>query len=216
MCHALTNLVEKNNELLQRKLDEAQLIREFRLTTGELQQNINILAAVSTNFLSILFNVFSQTIPSHRSPISDCIKAFLSISTPEVQFCCFAAYHFQDLNLTFTKVVELLQMNLKNPTKPEKSELPTLAQTAIDVANIMIPFLPSDVYEALWNLFVPLLKMKDDPNMQRRAYRSLAKLAEVEHGKQFLIGRLDQVCEILKYTETHSTSQKVLPPSFRL
>jgi len=120
------------------------------------------------------------------------------------------AYHFQDLKLTFTKVAELLQLNLNNPTKAEKSELPTLAQTAIDLTNIMIPFLPPDNYEALWSLFLPLLKLKEDPNMQRRAYRCLAKLGEVEDGKQFLVNRLDQVNEILKYTDTHTTSQKVL------
>jgi hypothetical protein len=117
---------------------------------------------------------------------------------------------FQDLRLTFTKVAELLQLNLNNPTKTEKSELPTLAQTAIDLTNIMIPFLPPDNYEALWNLFLPLLRLKDDSNMQRRAYRCLAKLAEVEDGKQFIVNRLDQVNDILKYTDTHITSQKVL------
>lgn len=200
--------MEKNNELLQLSLDEVQLIRQFRLTTGELQQNINILAAVSVNFLSILFNVFSQTMPSHRSPIADCIKAFLSISTPGV--CPYFSELIQDLKLTFIKVAELLQLNLNNPTKPENPELPTLAQTAIDLVNIMIPFLPPENYEPLWNLFVPLLKLKDDPNMQRRAYRSLAKFAQVEDGKQFLIDRLDRVCEILKYSETHTTSQKVV------
>jgi hypothetical protein len=117
---------------------------------------------------------------------------------------------FQDLRLTFTKVSELLQLNLNNPTKTEKSELPTLAQTAIDLTNIMIPFLPPDNYEALWNLFLPLLRLKDDSNMQRRAYRCLARLAEVEDGKQFIVNRLDQVNDILKYTDTHTTSQKVL------
>ena len=112
--------------------------------------------------------------------------------------------------MTFTKVAELLQLNLNNPTQTEKSELPTLAQTAIDLTNIMIPFLPPDNYEALWNLFLPLLRLKDDSNMQRRAYRCLAKLAEVEDGKQFIVNRLDQVNDILKYTDTHTTSQKVL------
>jgi hypothetical protein len=111
--------------------------------------------------------------------------------------------------LTFTKVAELLQLNLNNPTKTEKSDLPTLAQTAIDLTNIMIPFLPPDIYEALWNLFLPLLRLKDDSNMQRRAYRCLAKLAEVEDGKQFIVNRLDQINDILKYTDTHTTSQKV-------
>lgn len=102
-----------------------------------------------------------------------------------------------------------MQVNLNNPTKGEKSDLPTLAQTAIDLTNIMIPFLSSDTFENLWNLFFPLLRLKEDPNMQRRAYRSLTKLAEAEAGKDFLVDRLDQVTEILKRNDTHTTSQKV-------
>ena len=111
--------------------------------------------------------------------------------------------------MTFTKVGELLQMNLNNPTKPERTDLPTLAQTAIDLTTIMIPFVPPDTYDALWNHFVPLLRLREDPNMQRRAYRCLARVAEGEIGREFLVNRLDQVSEILKYTETHTTSQKV-------
>jgi ribosomal RNA-processing protein 12 len=84
VCHALTNVVEKNNQLLEQNLDDVEMMRRHRLTIGEVQQNINLLATFSANFLSILFNVFSQTMLSYRSPIVDCIKAFLSISSPEV------------------------------------------------------------------------------------------------------------------------------------
>jgi ribosomal RNA-processing protein 12 len=95
------------------------------------------------------------------------------------------------------------------PEKVEKSQLPSLSQTAIDLIHIMIPYLPVDTFDALWTLFVPLLHMKTDPNMQRRAYRCLAKLAEVKNGKTFLVNRLDQVEEILKSSDIHATSQKV-------
>ena len=84
VCQALTSLVEKNNRLLQQDLPDAELTRQYRLTNGEIQQNINLLSTFAPNFLSILFNVFSQTIPAYRSPIGDCIKAFLSIGSPEV------------------------------------------------------------------------------------------------------------------------------------
>jgi ribosomal RNA-processing protein 12 len=84
VCHGLTNLIERNNRALQQNLDDAELVRHYRLTVGEVQQNINLLATFAQNFLSILFNVFSQTTPSSRSPIADCIKAFLGIASPEV------------------------------------------------------------------------------------------------------------------------------------
>jgi ribosomal RNA-processing protein 12 len=107
----------------------------------------------------------------------------------------------------FTKVGTLLKDNLN--TEVSKAELPSLAQTAIDLTNILIPYLPVDTYDSLWNLFDPLLRLKEDPNLQRRAYRSLAKLAEVDAGTTFLVNRLPQVEMILKITDTHTTSQKV-------
>ena len=84
VCHALTNLVQKNQDLLRRNLNDAEMMRRYRLTVGDVQQNINLLSTFSANFLSTLFNVFSQTMPPYRSPIADCIKAFLSISSAEV------------------------------------------------------------------------------------------------------------------------------------
>lgn len=103
---------------------------------------------------------------------------------------------------------ELLKQNLSQaPT--EKSELPTLAQTTVDLLLIMIPYLPVDTYESLWTELAPLLKSKDDGNMQRRAYRCLAKLTEIESGQEFLVNRLDQVTEIVKTSDTHASAQKV-------
>jgi ribosomal RNA-processing protein 12 len=84
VCHALTNLIEKNSQLLQMDLDDTEMMQKYHLTEGKLQQNLSLIASFSTNFLSILFNVFSQTTPSYRSPISECIKAFLSVASQEV------------------------------------------------------------------------------------------------------------------------------------
>jgi len=106
----------------------------------------------------------------------------------------------------FGKVASLLRDNLAQ--KGEKSDLPSLAQTAIDLTNIIIPYLPADTLDDLWALFTPLLRLKDDPNMQRRAYRCLAKLAETENGKRYIANKLDQVELILKSSDAHTTSQK--------
>jgi hypothetical protein len=117
--------------------------------------------------------------------------------------------------MIFAKVVTLLQES-NNGSKPGNSELPTLAQTAIDLTNIMIPFLPSDTFDSLWNLLVPLLSLKDDPNMQKRAYHCLARFAELGASKQFLLKRLNQVTEILKRTDTHTSAEKVIEGSAML
>jgi hypothetical protein len=86
-----------------------------------------------------------------------------------------------------------------------------LAQSALDLTNIMIPYLPADTFDSLWNIVVPLLGNKDVPNMQRRAYRCLAKIAETEVGKKYLSNRLDQLSEIMRHSDAHTTSQKVIP-----
>jgi ribosomal RNA-processing protein 12 len=104
----------------------------------------------------------------------------------------------------------LLQENLKDSQNNEKTELPTLAQMALDLIIIMIPYLSAESFNPLWNLVIPLLKLKDDPNMQRRAYRCLAKIAEIDVGKEFLLSQLDQVVGILKSPNAHTTSQKVM------
>ena len=100
--------------------------------------------------------------------------------------------------------------------KGDSTDLPALAQTAIDLIHIMIPYIPSDTYDTLWNLISPLLKRKDDPNMQKRAYRCLAKFAEVDRGREFLANRPALVEEILKRTDSHTTSQKVINCQRRL
>ena len=64
-------------------VDDGESLQKYRLTEGEVQQNLNLMGSFSSNFLSILFNVFSQTIPSYRSPITECIKAFLSITSQQ-------------------------------------------------------------------------------------------------------------------------------------
>jgi len=64
-------------------LDDGESMRKYRLTEGEVQQNLNHMASFSSNFLSILFNVFSQTTPSYRSSMTECIKAFLSIASQQ-------------------------------------------------------------------------------------------------------------------------------------
>jgi ribosomal RNA-processing protein 12 len=84
VCHALTNLVEKNNRLIRENIDDTTMMRKYRMTTGQIQQNINLLSTFSPHFLSITFDVFHQTTPQLRSPITECIKAFLSIASPDV------------------------------------------------------------------------------------------------------------------------------------
>jgi ribosomal RNA-processing protein 12 len=86
VCLALTNLIGKNNRLLLENLDDGELMRRYRMSTGQIQQNINLLSTFSPHFLSIMFEVFHQTASELRSPIAECIKALLSITSPTVTY----------------------------------------------------------------------------------------------------------------------------------
>jgi len=103
----------------------------------------------------------------------------------------------------------LLQENLKKGTTEEKSELPTLAQTAIDLTTIMIPYIPEDTLAPLWGHLHPLLKTNTDQNIQRRLYRCLSQLAQTEGERDLFIHSLSQIQEILNLKNTHSSCQKV-------
>jgi len=103
----------------------------------------------------------------------------------------------------------LLHENLKKATKEERGELPTLAQTAIDLTTILIPYLPEDSFAALWAQLHPLLQTSTDPNIQRRLYRCLSQLAETEGERKLFIHTLSQIQEILNLKNTQSSCQKV-------
>jgi ribosomal RNA-processing protein 12 len=82
-----------------------------------------------------------------------------------------------------------------------------LAQTSMDLIALIIPFLPPETFDTLWSRILQSLQSKD-PAIQKRAYRSLTKLASIDPGTQFLKTKLNDLSEIMKYTETHSTAQK--------
>lgn len=82
ICKALQMLVDTNQEVLSAEhgLPDQQL--QWRITKEDAQRNIKYLSTFAGNLLAVLFNVYSETLPQHRSYILQCINAYLSI-TPE-------------------------------------------------------------------------------------------------------------------------------------
>ena len=86
ICKALQMLVDSNQAIISSKLGEQDLLLEHRTTKADAQKNLEHLSTFAGNFLAVLFNVYSQTLPQYRGYILQCINAYLSI-TPEKVRC---------------------------------------------------------------------------------------------------------------------------------
>ena len=82
ICNGLQALVESNQQVISVAEGEDDLLLQHRITKGMAQKNLAHLAMFAGNFLAVLFNVYSGTLPHHRGYILQCINAYLSI-TPE-------------------------------------------------------------------------------------------------------------------------------------
>lgn len=82
VCKALQMLVESNHEIISSDIPEEKLLLNQRITKDDAKKNLDHLATFAGNLLSVLFNVYSQTLPQYRGYILQCINAYLSI-TPE-------------------------------------------------------------------------------------------------------------------------------------
>jgi ribosomal RNA-processing protein 12 len=81
VCRGLQNLVESNKAVLELEGEE-DLVTQGRVFKADARKNLEHLAGFAANLLSVLFNIYSQTLPQYRGTILRTINAYLSI-TPE-------------------------------------------------------------------------------------------------------------------------------------
>ena len=82
ICRALQIMVESNQQVLAADSPDQDLFLQRRVSKEAAKQNIDHLSKFTGNFLAVLFNVYSETLPQYRGYILQCINAYLSI-TPE-------------------------------------------------------------------------------------------------------------------------------------
>lgn len=171
ICNGLKTLVESN--LLQ---TENLLSREsFCLSEVSVQnskRNTVYLSSKASNVLSVLFNVFSSTMPEARGCILDTIDSFLRIVPVE------------DLEVSFNKVCTLLKQALddENANPKRSSAGPILSVTMMDLIVAMAKYVPQSCFNALFSVFARAIFMFDNALMQKRSYRIVTKLSESESG----------------------------------
>ncbi|KAI2632028.1 NUC173-domain-containing protein [Hypoxylon sp. NC1633] len=204
ICRALKALVESNQAVALID-DEENLILRSRVSKVVAQENLAYLGTFSGNLLAVLFNVYSQTLPQTRGPILQTINAYLSI-TPE-----------NDLVGTFDRVSTMLASLLdeakeggKNKSHKSKDQMPSASQTLMDLVITMSAYLPRQSFGPLFNIAALIIIKDEDPQLQKKAYKLIPRLAESDIGKIALEERNAELQNLIL-----SSAEKVSVPARR-
>ncbi|KAK6463847.1 NUC173 domain-containing protein [Scheffersomyces coipomensis] len=196
ICHALRLLVESNLAYRDGALEDDLLsLQQFSIAQAEI--NVKYLSAKASNILSVLFNVFSSTLPDARGFVLETIDSYLQVMSNE------------DLESTFNKVCGLLKSSMDQEAEQTKAPKGAkLTITMMDLVVAMAKYVPSTSYNALFTIFSGVVSHQD-ALMQKRAYRIISKLCETESGKESVKGFMQEIEKVfIETTEgTHSSAR---------
>ncbi|KAI1210328.1 NUC173-domain-containing protein [Annulohypoxylon truncatum] len=202
VCRALKALVESNQDVVS--LEDESLILKSRVSKSDAQKNLDYLGNFAGNLLAVLFNVYSQTLPQSRGPILQTINSYLSI-TPE-----------KELVETFDRVSTMLASSLaelddsKEKNQKSKEKMPSTSQTLMDLVITMSIYLPRQSFGPLFNIAALVIVRDDAPQLQKKAYKLIPRLAESEIGKAALQERNGELQGLIL-----SSAEKVSVPARR-
>ena len=176
VCKSLQTLVESNQQVLAVEDTAAEILLQRRITKADAQANLNHLSAFAGNLLSVLFNVYGQTLPQFRGHILQCINAYLSIARAN------------ELSETFARITSLLESALgtdipqtqaarQHQKQPQSERLPPQSHTLMDLVITIAIYLPSSTYPTLFSLAALILPQTADPQLQKKAYKLIPRLA---------------------------------------
>ena len=190
--------MDSNKAIINVELDEAleeDLIKQHRITKEDARANLGVLASFTSNLLAVLFNVYSQTLPQFRGFILKCINAYLSITPPD------------ELVDTFGKVTSMLEGSLADSVAPTQLErekakksvetMPPMAHTLMDLVITISPYLPLESYQQLLIIFNAVINKQDDPQLQKKAYKVISRMAESQSGKRVLSAQVVAIQKVL-------------------
>ncbi|OTA08792.1 pre-rRNA processing protein Rrp12 [Trichoderma parareesei] len=206
ICRALRTLIESNQAIANIEEEEDDLLLQSRVTKDAARKNLAYLGQFAGNMLAVLFNVYTQTLPQSRGPILQTVNAFLSI-TPN-----------QELMATFDRVSQMLAGELQNAPAPEKKaqgqksqdHMPSTAQTLMDLVITISAYLPRESFAALFEIATVIINREEEPQLQKKAYKLIPRLATSELGKAALKERNAELQTLIL-----SSSEKVSAPARR-
>lgn len=187
ICHALRSIAESYIAYSDGVLAD-DLLMQQELSIEDAKDNLQYLSSKAGNILSVLFNVFSSTSPDSRGFVLETIDIYLQIIPKD------------ELENTFNKVCGLL----KNAMEEEENEKPVkgkkddskLSVTMMDLIVAMTKYVPQSSHNALFSIFSTTIS---NPNglMQKRSYRILSKLGEIEIGQNSIDQFSNEIVSLL-------------------
>ncbi|KAF5628502.1 ribosomal RNA-processing 12 [Fusarium sp. NRRL 52700] len=205
VCRALKTLIESNQAIANIEDQEEDLVLQSRVSRADAKKNLEYLSNFAGNMLAVLFNVYTQTLPQSRGPILQTINTFLSI-TPNAE-----------LMETFDRVSTMLASELekekpadkKKENQKSKDHMPSTAQTLMDLVITMSVYLPRESFAALFKIAEVIIN-KEEPQLQKKAYKLIPRLADSEIGKAALQERSAELQQLI-----FSSTEKVSAPARR-
>lgn len=205
ICRALRTLIESNQAIANIE-DDDDLVLQSRLSQETAKKNLQYLGQFSGNMLAVLFNVYTQTLPQSRGPILQTVNAFLSI-TPN-----------QELMETFDRVSKMLAEELqkapstdnKDKAQKPKDHMPSTAQTLMDLVITMSAYLPRESFAALFEIATAIIVKEEEPQLQKKAYKLIPRLATSELGKTAMRERTAELQSLIL-----ASAEKVSAPARR-
>ncbi|KAM0430579.1 hypothetical protein ACHAPT_005930 [Fusarium lateritium] len=205
VCRALKTLIESSKAIAEIQDEEEDLVLQSRVSRATAKKNLEYLSQFAGNMLAVLFNVYTQTLPQSRGPILQTINTFLSI-TPN-----------GELMETFDRVSKMLAAELqaekpaeKDKGQKSKDHMPSTAQTLMDLVITMSVYLPRESFAALFEIAAVIINKGDEPQLQKKAYKLIPRLADSEIGKAALQERSAELQHLI-----FSSTEKVSAPARR-
>ncbi|KAF4336347.1 ribosomal RNA-processing 12 [Fusarium beomiforme] len=206
VCRALKALIESNQAIADIEDQEEDLVLQSRVSRADAKKNLEYLSKFAGNMLAVLFNVYTQTLPQSRGPILQTINTFLSI-TPNTE-----------LMETFDRVSTMLATELqkekpdekKKESQKSKDHMPSTAQTLMDLVITMSVYLPRESFAALFKIAEVIINKEEEPQLQKKAYKLIPRLADSEIGKAALQERSAELQQLI-----FSSTEKVSAPARR-
>ena len=207
ICRALQTLVDSNKAIVAVEGDE-DLVIQNRVSKASAQANLDHLSGFASNILAVLFNVYSETLPQYRAYILQCMNAYLSIAPPT------------KIMETFEQVTKHLESSLAETgaqTQAEKqkqkaqnatSKMPPMSHTLMDLVVAISIYLPRESFITLFNIASLIIIKDDDPQLQKKAYKIIPRLAESSIGQLALHERNMELQQLLL-----SSAEKVSAPA---
>ncbi|KAF9878963.1 hypothetical protein CkaCkLH20_03863 [Colletotrichum karsti] len=206
VCRALKILVESNQAIAAIEDAEEDLVLQSRVSKATAKKNLEHLGSFAGNMLAVLFNVYTQTLPQSRGPILLTINAFLSV-TPE-----------KELIETFDRVSKMLAAELQQTAEQEKpkqqqksqDQMPSTSNTLMDLIITISVYLPRESFSALFEIASVIIFKENEPQLQKKAYKLVPRLAESERGRLALQERSEELQQMFL-----NSAEKVSAPARR-